>query len=1364
VVTNNDVAIDLPTEPWANYYDIFVRNAFGNFGDVLKEVSFSSMMAIMLTYENSRSMAYSVEENGARLYPDENFAREIMQLFTIGLWKLHRNGTQVLDANGDPISTYDNEDIMTFARSWTGFERNKPRANLESDWDTEYWASNFIDPMFLPAKDRRDVFPKLGLEDGGKRAYIGDKVQRCDDLPPRAFLQEGARYRFLGWDSTPVSGRADPEWWRHDNWQARLVLSEANSELFAALCNKADPSDPNGPCRFEPYVTLTETLNCVGSCAASSSGAWGECECSIDEPRVVRLEPSAVTGSSKPLYYEYVPAPCVEMAFPEDGNAQVVGETYGGNTGVMCADARLPVASTACCDGSGTVQTVCIFQGERVAYATAEARCQAAGMTTCNWDSVPGTNWNCGTDLAPWEWYNPKAGLQFTWTSVPCTVQAQVDKEGYVAVVHDATPLTNPVMGRVGLDTGTYFRVLWDGASFPKATDGCSGGSCYVRGTTCVCDTSVLTTSVFDGTFFPTEDELEDQLHIGAPKPGDGYSVCQAQVCIDAQSYVIVHTLTPITSSDQLPLAFGQDTIFETNSAGKSTYLFNKASIVQVGGGYQFRNAPMFNSPVDQTQQNALDETDAVLEHYLRNSNVAPFIATRLIQFLVTSNPSARYVQAVADAFTTGEYVSGSTFGSGEYGDLAATTAAIYLDPEARSSTLDADSAHGKARDPIMKVLHFLRAMELSSAQEREILATYWRDRIGQEAHNAPSVFGFYLQEFQPAGLVNDKGLVAPETQLFDAPKLVGYMNAISSLPMFGFSDCLWWAGLGSYHSRYTLLDHPEEGEFWCEQAADFDPATPTVPQHLGWLPVSWGGTSNTNDAPASAIVSEMDLLLTGGRLDTNSRSIIEQAYSAAASGGSGTDDLIALQTAQKLFAMTPEFHVTNRVQDSTIAPEVRNATTEELSENVTETTGYKAIVYLYLAGACDSYSALVPHSSCNPADLNQQYHDVRDDVAIDQASLLPISVPTGTQPCDVFGLHPSLSHVQQLYNSNEAAFIANIGPLVEPLSDKVDFEDKIKEVPPALFAHNTQTKVTQTVFAQDSTAGGVLGRIGDVLNAQASEAAGEDVEIYDGYSISGTPKILEGEAGVSRAADVLSGSGVAGLYYPAGDHEAQIRDLNANVAASIFGETYSEKVISTLDRIDTLGGALGTTATPYNGTCSDTYLDNQFRQVARIIAGRDTLEAKRDVFFVQHGGYDTHSDNGPALTNLLSEVDGALLCFTNELKAQGIWNNVTVVSASEFGRTLTSNGQGTDHAWGGNHFIAGGAVDGGKILGQFPSDLTDNGPLNIGRGRLIPTTAWEHLWHGLAQWFGVSSTRMPDILPNMGNFQNLFTEGDLFK
>merc|ERR1712146_114983 len=117
-------------------------------------------------------------------------------------------------------------------------------------------------------------------------------------------------------------------------------------------------------------------------------------------------------------------------------------------------------------------------------------------------------------------------------------------------------------------------------------------------------------------------------------------------------------------------------------------------------------------------------------------------------------------------------------------------------------------------------------------------------------------------------------------------------------------------------------------------------------------------------------------------------------------------------------------------------------------------------------------------------------------------------------------------------------------------------------------------------------------------------------------------------------------------------------------------------------------------------------------------------------------GGFDAHSMVESQMETSLAHVDEALASFAAEMKAQGLWDQVTIMQTSEFGRTLTSNGDGTDHAWGGNYFVAGGAVRGGQILGSFPSDLTDDGPLSLGQGRLIPTTPWEGVWNAIGAWF----------------------------
>ena len=135
-------------------------------------------------------------------------------------------------------------------------------------------------------------------------------------------------------------------------------------------------------------------------------------------------------------------------------------------------------------------------------------------------------------------------------------------------------------------------------------------------------------------------------------------------------------------------------------------------------------------------------------------------------------------------------------------------------------------------------------------------------------------------------------------------------------------------------------------------------------------------------------------------------------------------------------------------------------------------------------------------------------------------------------------------------------------------------------------------------------------------------------------------------------------------------------------------------------------------------------------------------------------------------LQDLLSTLDQAIKCFADELKAQKVWLNTTVVVASEFGRSLTANGNGVDHGWGGNYFVFGGAVKGGHILGEYPDDLSLESRFNVGRGRILPTTPWESVWNAVAQWMGLDNERIPDVLPNLKNFATsgtIIDQADLF-
>lgn len=242
----------------------------------------------------------------------------------------------------------------------------------------------------------------------------------------------------------------------------------------------------------------------------------------------------------------------------------------------------------------------------------------------------------------------------------------------------------------------------------------------------------------------------------------------------------------------------------------------------------------------------------------------------------------------------------------------------------------------------------------------------------------------------------------------------------------------------------------------------------------------------------------------------------------------------------------------------------------------------------------------------------------------------------------------------------------------------------------------------------------------------------------------------------------------------------------------------WSQRFIDVWDKTDslvaTMRGIKLQTAFANSGADIDA-INQQLKLVAQLIAARDSRGSgvNRDVFFVQMGGFDTHSDMANILDDRLPALNTAVSNFWAEIKAQGIANSVTVVQGSEFGRTISANSNaGTDHAWGGNYFMFGGAVAGGKILGEYPTTFSDSGKLrwlplyykkfeqcmqptypqmllgsiNIGRGRLIPTRSWDSLWYGITQWFGIVDQAEVDyVLPNSQNFGcDLFTDKDMFK
>lgn len=649
-------------ESFAAYYDIFVRNAFGTFGEMLKDVAYSVPMGTMLTFINSKSAASSGN------FADENFARESIQLFTVGLYHLHSDGTPVLDDEGNPRPAYDVKDVASFARAWTGFVMDT--GNLRTN---SIAGASYIDPMKIsPA--HRDASPKMDLFDG----FIGDGFPACTDLPSDMFLRKGTRYKFLGGTLTGSDAKGQVH-------VVALSLDDPASALYQELCASSG-GDPALSCTFPDEVILSDNLQCHGG------------ECAIDMALFVKVTDAGTVG-----YYQFVPPACVHFPFFSVGALVKYGTPWHND--MSCSDAKALAAAPVCCnsvdipDGDPPTGVIgdakCEYSQERVSYQTAVERCAALGKGLCS--GIDGLNRGSCHPYSNWRFS--------TWLSRPCSTQVQIQRDGRVNVVHAGKTFNNPDLASnsriepeefhdvISIGSRSVFDVIWHDSDFPRADANCSS-LCTVEGESCVCDVEVSISAVFTNVSrIPTRGEVLQRLHIGSVDPEmfdrSRYSKCASPLCNSSSPDVQVWTVNP----DE----WDTDTIFEVQGIAGVQYYMNKESRVSVQD-FTFRNLPTLINYEHPTDLEAATETDAVLDHLVTHPSTAPFVCKKLIQRLTSSNPSPRYVKEVATAFRSGEY--GGRVYSGRYGDLGATVAAIFLDREARDATLDVDPSAGKLREP----------------------------------------------------------------------------------------------------------------------------------------------------------------------------------------------------------------------------------------------------------------------------------------------------------------------------------------------------------------------------------------------------------------------------------------------------------------------------------------------------------------------------------------------------------------------------------------------------------------------------------------------------------------------------------------
>ncbi len=434
----------------------------------------------------------------------------------------------------------------------------------------------------------------------------------------------------------------------------------------------------------------------------------------------------------------------------------------------------------------------------------------------------------------------------------------------------------------------------------------------------------------------------------------------------------------------------------------------------------------------------------------------------------------------------------------------------------------------------------------------------------------------------------------------------------------------------------------------------------------------------------------------------------------------------------------------------------------------------YKALVCVFLYGGNDYGNTVVTYD--DPS--YNLYSTIRGGgtgqtaggIALAKADLTVLNAATaGSRQ---YAFHPAMTGLTGLFNAGTAAVVLNTGPLVVPMTRAQYFGSNrtAYPLPPKLFSHNDQQSLWQSSSPEGSTVGWG-GNIGDLAMSQNTNS------LFTCISITGNAVFLSGDTALSYQV----GSGGAVKIYSVGDNAypynfqavgTAMKNITSGLGRSNNLENEYNRVtkraidaeVSITAAIDATKAANSVYPAPFNGFPAANPLSDQMRMVARLIAGRknSAIGAKRQVFMVSLGGFDLHDNLISKQPDLMKKVSEAMTAFHNAMADPSInvANNVTAFTASDFGRTLTSNGDGSDHGWGSHHIVVGGAVNGRGFYGYAPpvgagarESTADVDLWQVGQGRMLPTTSVDQYAATLAKWFGVPDNQLENVVPNLRNF-----------
>ena len=429
------------------------------------------------------------------------------------------------------------------------------------------------------------------------------------------------------------------------------------------------------------------------------------------------------------------------------------------------------------------------------------------------------------------------------------------------------------------------------------------------------------------------------------------------------------------------------------------------------------------------------------------------------------------------------------------------------------------------------------------------------------------------------------------------------------------------------------------------------------------------------------------------------------------------------------------------------------------------DTSGYKALVCLFMFGGMDHADTILPYDQSSYNQLRsvrpELFGSYEANSALSSRNLANILELTPSNAADFggrqFGLPTQLSPLHSLFQSGDLAIIGNVGPLIEPTT-RTEMNSNGVDVPDRLFSHNDQQS-TWLALGVEGTRYGWGGRFVDA----AVGTSGATSPVFSSVSASGTSVFLSGEdvrqyqIGNSGAKTInyltqgsllRSGRNDADLLRNLEEHFRSTGFTADNYFAADIAAGNTRGIDNNKFFSDVFDGDFSfTTSFP------DTGLGRQLESVAKTIRIQNQLNVSRQVFFTSTGGFDTHAGQANSLPDLHTNVAASIMAFNDAMREMGMYDSVTLFTGSDFGRTTIDNGDGTDHGWGGHHFVTGGAVKGGQIYGDLPDYDVNAEHYTRSRGRLIPSVSVEQYAATLGRWFGLSNAELLEALPNLANF-----------